>query len=162
MVNNANADKVLGMLGLARRAGMLAIGEESTGTAVRTGKAKALFLAADASGNAERRARAYAEMGAPLVLLPYLKEELSRALGKRGCSMAAVNDIGFACEIVEALGAVYKPPDRESVAGDGEFGELDEVLAELKSRRERMRKRRAGGLNGAAGRIGMKGRKKYE
>ena len=160
MVNNANVDKALGMLGLARRAGMLAIGEESTGTAARTGKAKVLFLAADASGNAERRAQAYAAMGAPLVRLPYLKEELSRALGKSGCSMAAVNDIGFACEIVEALGVAYKPPDSEFGEADGKFGELDEVLAELKSRRDRMKKRRSGGSSGAAGRIGMKGRKK--
>ena len=103
-------DRVLGMLGLALRAGMLAVGEEASGTSARTGKVKVLFLAADASGNAERRALAYAAFGSPLVRLPYKKEEISRALGKAGCSMAALTDLGFACEIVEALARRSEPP----------------------------------------------------
>ena len=122
------SDRALSLMGLARRAGKLAIGEESCGISVRTGKARVLFLASDASDNASRRAKGYAGDRIPLVRLPNTKEELSLALGKTGCSMTAVLDLGLACEIVSALA--------ESVGG------LEEMLAELETRRDKAKRRR--------------------
>ena len=48
-------DKLLRYFSIARKAGLLELGEEDTGAAVRGGKAKVVFLAADASENALHR-----------------------------------------------------------------------------------------------------------
>ena len=97
-------DKILGYFGIGRKAGCLEIGEEDTGIAVRGGKAKVVFLAADASDNAEKRAQGFI-YGRNVVLLrvPYTKDEISLATGKGGCSMVTVTDIGLACSMVSAL-----------------------------------------------------------
>lgn len=47
-------DKVLGMLGLARRAGKLQGGETQVLDAVRSGKAQLVIIAADASDNSKK------------------------------------------------------------------------------------------------------------
>jgi ribosomal protein L7Ae-like RNA K-turn-binding protein len=87
-----------------RKAGRLEIGETNTGSAVKAGKAKLLLVAADASDNAKKRAEGYlAGRRALLVPLPYTKDDLSELLGKGGCSMAAVTDIGLAEAFVAAL-----------------------------------------------------------
>ena len=47
-------DKVLGMIGLAVRAGKMISGEENIINAVRSGKAHMVLLASDASGNTKK------------------------------------------------------------------------------------------------------------
>ena len=59
-------DNILHLLGLAKRAGRLEIGEEPAGAACRAHKGRVLLLAADAPGNTERRGRHFA---GPCVLL---------------------------------------------------------------------------------------------
>ena len=96
-------EKALKLLGLMRRAGAIALGEIDTGTAAKAGKAKLLLLAADASDNALGRAEGYAHgRGIPLVRLPFMKDEMSRSVGK-GCAMAAVCDAGFADALMKLL-----------------------------------------------------------
>lgn len=96
--------RALRYFGIARKAGFLELGEENTGAAVRGGKAKAVFLAADASDNAHRRAEGFVYgKNIPLLTLPFTKEEISLATGKGGCSMAAITDIGLASSLVSAL-----------------------------------------------------------
>ncbi len=97
-------DKVLGLLGLAHRAGTVEIGEEPTAAATRAKAARLLVLASDAADNSFRRARHFSESGAcPLLRLPCTKDELGSALGRTSCAMAAVTDIGFAKTIAERL-----------------------------------------------------------
>ncbi len=98
------ADRALNYLGLMRRAGKLEIGETATGFAVKDGKARIVCVASDASDNAVRRARGYLNGRRALyVELPYTKEELSHALGKSGCSMAACTDFGLSSALLKAL-----------------------------------------------------------
>lgn len=125
-------DKTLRYLGLARRAGCLAAGEDNTGAAVRSGKTRILLLAHDASDNAVRRAAGFAAGGRiPLITLPYTKQEISEAIGKGLCSMAAVTDIGMAGGILESLEEAYP----------GKYTEAkDEVIR--KKERARVRKRK--------------------
>ena len=52
-------DKAAQYLGLARKGGMLAVGEEGSGTAIAAGKGRLLMLAADASPNAQKRAAGF-------------------------------------------------------------------------------------------------------
>lgn len=96
--------EVLRFLGLMRRAGRLSTGEESTGQAVRVGKARLLLLASDASPNARKRAEAFALRGRlPLLTLTDDKGTLSDALGIPPAAMFAVCDEGFAKALQEKL-----------------------------------------------------------
>ena len=97
-------EKLLSFLGLMRRAGALKLGETNTGAAVRSGKAKLLLLALDASENALGRAAGFARGRSVLTVpLPFTKEELAGALGSGSCAMLAVTDLGFANALMKLL-----------------------------------------------------------
>ncbi|MDL2300374.1 hypothetical protein LJC01_01875 [Clostridiaceae bacterium OttesenSCG-928-D20] len=99
-------DKTLNMISLCKKAGSVQIGEENSAAAIRAGKAKVLFLASDSSDNAKRRAEGFI-FGTNVLIstLPYTKLEISNAVGKTGCSMLAVTDIGFAVNIARGIGS---------------------------------------------------------
>jgi len=110
-------EKALNMLGLMRRANAIAIGETNTGAAVRSGKAKLLLLATDASDNARRRAEGFVYGRNTIMLrVPFTKEEISDHVGLNGCSMAAVTDIGFANALMKSLAALW--PEEFSAAAE--------------------------------------------
>ncbi len=91
-----------------RRAGCLEIGETATGAAVKGGRARIVCVASDASENAVKRARGFLEgRRAIYVELPYTKEQLSAALGKSGCSMAACTDFGLSGAFMKALAEMW-------------------------------------------------------
>lgn len=125
-------NKTLSYISLTQKAGCLITGEENTGIAAHGGKARLLLLAGDASENAARRVRGFSDSGGeiPLITLPFTKEELSSATGKAGCSMAAVTDIGFACEIVARL--AEDEPEK--------YAELKEIL---EAKREKALRRKS-------------------
>lgn len=123
----------LRMLGLARRAGRVEIGEEAVGTAARAGKAALLLLASDASENTKKRAESFAfAAGAPLAHLDCGKTELGRALGLDGPAMAAVTDPGLAAAVAAKLAA--EDPER--------YGPVLETLRASQPAREKVRGRR--------------------
>ena len=124
-------DAVLSLLGLAHKAGQVAIGEEPTGAACRAKDAKVLFLAADAADNTRRRARSFAETGnCPLLALPAEKDDLGRALGRTSCAMCAVTDIGFASALAGKLAA----------AEPETYGEAAAALADRAKKADKRRK----------------------
>ena len=61
-------DPILHLLGLAKKAGRLEIGEEPVGAAARAHQARVLLLAADAAPNTVRRAAHFGEAGGALWL----------------------------------------------------------------------------------------------
>ncbi len=123
-----------------RKAGKLQVGELSCSRAVPTGGAKLLLLAADASDNARKRATQFLYGKRTLLIeLPYTKGELSELLGKGGCSMAAVMDIGLASAFLEAL-------------SEEEPGRYDEAEREIKRRKEKAVRRKAMGPKSKSGR----------
>lgn len=92
----------LGLLGLARKAGKLEIGEEPVGAACRDRKAKLVLTAADAAGNtAGKTGRLAQASGIRCVRIPFSKEELGAALGRRVCAVLAVTDGGFSRAFLE-------------------------------------------------------------
>ena len=100
-------DKILSLIGLAKKAGRLEVGEEPVGAAVRAKDARLILLAEDAADNTFRRARHFADAGACVLLrIPSSKSDLGRAVGRTQCAMAAVTDIGFASAIAEKLSAL--------------------------------------------------------
>ena len=94
----------LGLLGLARKAGKLELGEDPVGAACRGRKARLVLLARDAAGNTADKARRLAQgSNARCVRTPFLKEELGAALGRTSCAVLALTDEGFAKAMIEKL-----------------------------------------------------------
>ena len=99
-------EHILSTLGLALRAGSVAVGEEPVGAAARAKKARVIFTAQDAAASSVRRANSFARAGSCLCLtVPADKDALGRALGRTSCAMCAVTDIGFAQSLVQKLAA---------------------------------------------------------
>ena len=104
------------MIGLAKKAGRVEIGEEPVGSAARSKHARVILVASDAAVGSVRRAYAFAQTGACLCLtIPADKDALGRALGRSSCAMAAVTDVGFADAIVKKL-AVMDPEHYEQAS----------------------------------------------
>lgn len=109
-------DKLLGLLGLMKRANALQVGEENTGRAVRAGKAKLILIASNASDNARKRAEGFLAGRSEIkVDLPFSKEDLSDALGTGLCALLCITDSGFADAFVSRISA-YKPAYGDTVA----------------------------------------------
>ncbi len=124
-------EHILSMIGLAKKAGRVEIGEEPVGSAVRAKKARVILIAQNAAASSVRRAKAFANVGNCLYLIiPADKDDLGRCLGRTSCSMAAVTDIGFADAIVKKLAAI--DPEK--------YGEAAEKM-DVKARRAAERKR---------------------
>ena len=136
-------EKVLSLLGLMKKAGAIACGEDNSIEAARDGKAKLLILAGDASDNARKRAENLCA-GRKLIKLELecTKAELARALGMSGCSMAAICDLGFAVALVKELCRITP----------GEYDEIFERLTQRydKARRRKAEKQRRGGMKSKA------------
>lgn len=97
-------DPILHLLGLAKKAGKLEIGEEPVGGAARARHARVIFMASDAASNSSRRAAHFGETGNVLFLqLPHTKAELGMQLGRSSVAMLAVTDPGFAGAIGDRL-----------------------------------------------------------
>ena len=123
-------EHILSMIGLAKKAGQVAIGEEPVGSAARAKDARVILVAQDAAAGSVRRAMSFGQTGACLCLtVPFDKDRLGRALGRTSCAMAAITDIGFAEAIVKKLAAL----------DGGAYQEAADTLA-VKARRARERK----------------------
>lgn len=122
-------DPCLGMLGLARRAGKLAFGDELVRQMCAEHKARCVLVAADAGESTAKKAALYAaRVNVPCITLPHGKEELGAAIGKNGCAVCAVSDIGLAAAAIGKLAAQH--PEYAGVAA-----QLGEKNARIQSRR---------------------------
>lgn len=128
-------EKALNLLGLMRKANAAQIGETDTGAAARAQTAKLVVLASDASSNAKSRAKGFVyERSIPLITLPFTKQEISDHVGKSGCSMAAICDLGFADAFMKLL-CELSPDD---------YGETAQLISErLKNQKQRQREAKA-------------------
>ena len=117
-------DPVLRMLGLARRAGKLAYGDELVREVCFGHKARCVFLAADAGASTAKKGAFYADKAnVPCVQLPHGKTELGTSVGKSGCAIVAVTDIGLASSAVEKLASEHE-----------EYAETAKLLSEKNAR----------------------------
>lgn len=127
-------DPILHLLGLAKKAGKLEIGEEPVGAVCRSRHARVLLLAADAAPNTCRRAAHFGEAGNVLWLtLPHTKEELGFVLGRKSCAMLAVTDFGMAAAIGEKLA---KQNERHAPAAEQLRVKADRALQRQKEKRQ--------------------------
>ena len=136
-------NKVLSLLGLAKKAGRLEIGEEPTGAAARARDARLLLIASDAADNSFRRLRHFAEAGACLYTrLPCTKDMLGKAVGRTSCAMVAVTDIGFANALMKALSE--KEPERYAALAGEMSGRFEKAQRRKKEAAAHERNKRIG------------------
>lgn len=104
-------ESLLGLLGLARRAGKLAAGEALTAELVQQGRARAIFIAQDI-GEATRRKVMRHDERVPVFMLPCDKSLLGRSIGVDGCAVCAVQDMGMAAAAADKLVGTSSENDR--------------------------------------------------
>ena len=93
-------EKVLHLLGIARRAGRLSLGNDPTIEALRKGHTELVLLASDLSPRTAGGVGFVAkEEGVAVVKIKATMDEISMALGKR-TGVVAVNDPGFAKKLI--------------------------------------------------------------
>ena len=120
-------DKALNYLALARKAGLIELGEEPAGAAARAQKARLIVVAQDAGDHTWRRAKSFVAGTSQLCLkIPYTKDEVGMAIGRTSLAIAAFTDPAMALAFVKAL----PQPEKYS-----------EELASLEERAQRVRQR---------------------
>lgn len=136
-------DPILHLLGLARKARLLEIGEEPVGAVCRARHAKLVLLAQDAAPNTRRRCAHFGEAGNVLWLeLPFTKEELGFHLGRGSCAMLALTDAGLAASVADKL--AQRDPDRYDSAAQQLREKADRTLQRQKERRQHEKNLRQG------------------
>ena len=117
-------DNVLHLLGIARKAGRVEVGEEPVGASARARQARLILVASDAADNSARRAAHFAQAGkAPWFRVPYTKGELGGTVGRASCAMLALTDVGLAAALLARLAAGAR---READAAPGQADRQEE------------------------------------
>ena len=136
-------DPILHLVGLARKAGRLEVGEEPVGAVCRARQAKLVLVASDAAPNTCRRAAHFGEAGNVLWLsLPQTKEELGFILGRSSVAMLALTDIGLASSLVKKLAAM--DPDKYAAAAATLDVKATKALQRQKEQRQHEKNLREG------------------
>lgn len=105
-------NKALSYLGLAMRAGKLAFGDEGVLKAVRSGQARLVVMAEDASDNTRKKFRDKCSHYNVALVECFDRYELGAAIGKDARVLVAVLDSGLARMIEPCL---VKPPEVEPI-----------------------------------------------
>lgn len=133
-------DNLLHLVGLSRRAGRLAAGEEPVHLALKSGRAALVLVAGDAAENSLRRAARWAEeTGVPWCQVPHTKEALGGVLGRSSCALLALTDLGLAAAAARALCAADQ--NYAALAQDLS-GRAEKAQSAEKARRAKERERR--------------------
>ena len=120
-------DKALNYMALARKAGLIELGEEPVGAAARAQKARLVIVAEDASGHTWRRALSFVAGTEQLCLrVPFDKDQLGQSIGRTSLAIGAFTDPALALAFVKAL------PQKEGYAA---------ILESLDKRSNRIRQR---------------------
>lgn len=96
-------NKVLSLLGLAKKAGKVVSGEFSTETAVKAGKACLVLVSREASENTKKKFRNMCEFYRVPMEVFGDKEELGNCIGQEYRASLAVTDPGFSEAIRKQL-----------------------------------------------------------
>ena len=108
-------DRCLSLLGMAKKAGLLAVGGEATVAAARRNTARLIITANDASDGSKRRARSIAEQnGIKYIAVPYTKFEIGSITGRGSPGTVAFLDKGLAKSFTDKL--PLPEPKKESDA----------------------------------------------
>ena len=104
-------DRVISLLGLAAKAGLLASGEFACEKAVKAGSARLLVVAADSSENTKKKFEDMCRFYPTPLLFYSDREKIGQGIGKEYRACAAVLDAGFAAAIEKAAAAGINQTD---------------------------------------------------
>lgn len=98
-------NKLIGLIGIARRAGHTVVGFDAVRAAILNGKAQCVLLASDCSPKTEKELTfAAAEHPCPILSVPADKATLAAALGlQKPVAAVATDDRGFATAMQKAI-----------------------------------------------------------
>ena len=105
----SGGDAVLGMIGLATKAGKTATGNEACDLAVKSAKAKLVIIAQDASENTKKPVIRSCENNNVAIKEFSTKESLGKFTGKPVRAVVAITDSGFANRIIELIDKIQEP-----------------------------------------------------
>lgn len=95
-------DKLLGLLGLARRAGWLIFGSDAVEREIKGGRAGVVLLSSDASPRTIKNIKEICEKaGTDIYAVPYDKMAIGHAIGRGETAVAAVTDKAFSARVSE-------------------------------------------------------------
>ena len=94
-------DRITSYLGLAMRAGKLASGDENVLKAIRSGKAKLVLIAADASVNTKGKFRDKCQSYDTPYMEYGTREMLGASIGKSARAVISIQEKGFADMILK-------------------------------------------------------------
>lgn len=121
-------DKALNYISLARKAGLVELGEEPVGGAARAGKAVLVVVASDASAHTWRRAKSFvAGTDQQCLRLPCSKDAMGLATGRTSLAIAAFTDAALALAFARSL---------------PQTAEQEAAVAVLQQRTDRLKQRR--------------------
>ena len=124
-------DNVLHLLGIARKAGRVEVGEEPVGASARARQARLILVASDAADKA------------PWFRVPYTKGELGGTVGRASCAMLALTDVGLAAALLARLAA--GAPETYGAASVELSEKADKALQRQKEQRRHEKKLQKGG-----------------
>lgn len=133
-------DRALNYLSLARKAGLVELGEEPVGAITRTGKGYLIVVASDASDHTWRRAKSFAAgTEQQCIRLPYTKEEMGFVVGRTSLAIAALTDAAMALAMVNSLPESARYADAAAVL-EAKAAKLKKRQAEAKAHQKNVRK----------------------
>lgn len=90
-------NRLLALLGLARRCGKIAAGYDVTAEAAADGSSSLIFVSGDVAGRTERNIRRIAgEHGVTVVKIDDGMDDIGHAIGSAPTGVISINDAGFA------------------------------------------------------------------
>ena len=135
---------LLRLVGIARKAGKLELGEEPVGASARSKKARLILLAVDMAENSHRRAMNFAEAAkVPIMDVAFTKAELGHVVGRASCGMIAVIDMGFAAAMAKMLSE--ENPERYGEWSKDLDKKAERVQLRQKEKRAHEKKTQSGG-----------------
>ncbi len=96
-------NKIYGLIGLARRAGKLSFGTESSKEEINKGKAKLVLIATDASEKTKKHIEELAKMHQVPVRIVGTIEALSQSIGQVNKAIIVIKEENFAREIIKRI-----------------------------------------------------------
>ena len=133
--NEVYYDKPLRMLGMAKKAGLIAIGSDAVKKAARAGKLKLVILASDTSVSSRRQAHYSAEDSQAICVdTPYTKFEFGNITGRGSPGTIAFLDFGLAAGFMKGLATL-------DITRYGEIAKLLEKQMQTANNRKRRTKK---------------------
>ncbi|QDR80539.1 L7Ae/L30e/S12e/Gadd45 family ribosomal protein [Sporomusa termitida] len=98
-----NEQKLMSILGLAQKAGKVVSGDFAVQGALKSGKARLLIIAGDASASTKKEYQYQAQSRNIAVYCTLSKEQLGSSIGKALRAAVVITDEGFVKSVVKTL-----------------------------------------------------------